>query len=142
MTSTSLWGKFESAVPERTPTTILREQAKALEKMTKGILSGEVSVVGKGQFFEIELSIVATAINNYRFDVVRVVHDPKLYPLQVRPAWDYYNQAVRTCQNQEEFEEALGSILQSDEVVKVIGALIAQSRADAGVLDYPEMDKK
>jgi len=131
MTSTNLWGKFESRVPERTPTTVLREQAKALQEMTKGILSGQVSVVGKGQSFEIELSIVAPAINDYRFDVVKVRHDPRLYPLQVWRAWEGYNpRAVIRCQSQDEFEEALASILQSEEVVKVIGALIAQSRAD------------
>lgn len=131
MSSKNLWGDLTSAVPVRTPTTILKEQATALTEMTKGTVFGKVKVsTSTGGGFEILLYIIAPAINNYTFEVVFVEHGIELYPAKVVPAWDRYTSAKQVkCKNEDELTDALGRILGSDQVTRVIMSLISQSKA-------------
>jgi hypothetical protein len=131
MSSKNLWADITSAAPVRTPTTILKEQATALMEMTKGTLIGKVEVNSKpGSDFEIVLSIIAPAINNYRFEVVYVGHGIQLYPANVIAAWERFSSGKEVkCQNEDELTDALGRILGSKEVTQVIMSLISQSKA-------------
>ncbi|MCL5278490.1 MAG: hypothetical protein M1376_01115 [Planctomycetes bacterium] len=131
MTQESLWGEWGSLIPERTPTTVLKEQATALSELTKGVLFGRVVVnnLTSGKF-DIVLSIVAPAVNDYEFDVLHVRHGIDLYPATVLiPPEPSVPRKEVACTNEDELKTALASILGSDRVRQVIGALIAQSRA-------------
>ena len=130
MATQNLWGDIKAEESVRTPTNVLKEQATALSRMTKGVLEGSVNVGREYGKFTIGLSIVAPAINNYEFEVVYVSHDIELYPVTVVAAWERYelNKPIE-CQNEEEFANALGRILGSDRVKRVISSLIAQSKA-------------
>jgi hypothetical protein len=104
----------------------LKEQARALSDATKGILQGKVEVGTRGNSFTIALSIIAPALNNYEYEVVRVQHGIELYPAQVVSASEA---RVMKCQDEEELTAALGSILGSEKTSSVIASLIAQSKA-------------
>jgi hypothetical protein len=131
MSSKNLWGDITSGEPVRTPTTILKEQATALTEMTKGTLVGKVALGGDpGSGFEIALYVITPAINNYRFDVLYVMHGIELYPAYVMPAWDRFLKKERVqCQDENELADALGRILSSEKVTRSIKSLISQSKA-------------
>ena len=130
MSTKNLWGNLTAEESVRTPTNVLKEQAAALTEMTNGILRGRVWVSSKGEAFNIGLSIVAPAITNYVFEVVDVEHDIDIYPLTVIAAGerDEPKEFIK-CQDEEEFMAALGRILGSERIRRVISSLIAQSKA-------------
>ncbi len=133
MAPKNLWGELPSVEDVRTPTLILKEQAALLADMTQSVLYGEVTF-GKSRSgadkFELELRIVAPALDNYTYDAVVVMQPLALYPLKVWPGWERYNpQVEKICSSADELELALAEILGSDTVRRVIAALIAQSRS-------------
>ena len=97
--------------------------------MTKGILNGDVRTTVKNNQFTMTLSIVAPAINNYTFDIVRVQHGLALYPLKVVAAGKEYSApGWIECRDEDAFITELTTILQSETVRKAVGTLIAQSK--------------
>src|SRR5438093_13367585 len=67
------------------PVTLLRAQAARLAERTNGILEGKVesSSTSDGLFLH-SLIIVAPALGNYRYELLRVNHRIQLYPLEVQ----------------------------------------------------------
>jgi len=130
MASRNLWGDIISEAEVRTPTIILKEQAKALTEMTKGVLVGKTTIettsYGK---FTIFLSVLAPRVNDYKFDVAIVEHDINLYPATVVAAWERYSGKEVTCKSEDEIIVALERILSSDQVTRAIRSLIAQSKS-------------
>lgn len=129
MAPTNLWGELDLSVPERTPTTVLKEQATALSEMTKGVLYGDVTINLVAGTFEVRLAITAPALGNYRFDVVRLRHGIGLYPVKVAAAWEPSAGEKAECKDENELVKALASILGSARVRQMIGTLVAQSKA-------------
>lgn len=130
MSQKNLWGELPITDEIRTPTQILKEQAAFLENMTKGVLQGDVTVRRSHNNFELELTIVAPAIDNYRYVVVSASHNLGMYPVSVVPGWDKYNTKQRVeCANETEFESALETLLSSDQIRRVVTLLLSQSRA-------------
>ena len=124
----NLWGELPNAETIRTPYTILKEQASILSEITNGLLIGEVVVnIQKENFLAMTLRIKAPSLNNYTYSVVDVQQPIQLYPVGIRNliknTWTEYS-------SEEEFENALGQILSSQEVKRVISALLAQIHAD------------
>lgn len=126
MEAKNLWGNLQLDEPIRTPTTLLKEQASALNALTKGILYGDVSVEASGSWFFITMSIVAPAIDNYKFDVLQLSHKVEIYPVTVA---QLDPRKEMECQNEEELTAVLSSILGSERVGRVIRSLVAQSKA-------------
>ena len=90
----SFWGDLAELSPTRTPTTILKEQGKILEKATKGILRVRVDTLGdastaqiksrRERFADITIWFVLVApLLNYEVLIITVTHDPFLYPLKL-----------------------------------------------------------
>jgi hypothetical protein len=129
MTSKNLWGDLGLVEQIRTPTTILREQADALFKMTKGVLNGIVAFSNDRGKFTIVLSIVAPAINNYEVEVAQAEHSISLYPVGVIAAWDKYDKKPVRCKDENEFTTELGRILRSERTTTIVTSLLAQSKA-------------
>jgi hypothetical protein len=128
MQAENLWGEIPKKGNLRTPITILREQAGLLGQATNNVLEGDVSM-GRDAFgseFQITLSIVAPALDNYRFALVRVMHELMLYPLTV---FDLVNDVRYDCDGEETFLRALKQILSSQGTHRVIDSLLSQSQA-------------
>lgn len=126
--STNLWGDLSSFESKRTPVTILREQAGYLTQSTNGILRGVVDHVTDrlSSDFIFDLDVVAPILNDYRYTILRIKHDINLFPLIV---FDYGNDARYECPDENFYLEALKKILTSAETRKIVGSLIAQSKA-------------
>jgi hypothetical protein len=153
----NLWGELPKPETIRTPYTILKEQASILSEITNGLLIGEVINNQKDKFFVNIIRIKAPSLNNYTYSVVEVQYPIKLYPVFVKnltsdnfnnleknlmnaannPLMSFVDyggllvqQGYRKYSSEEEFENALGQILSSQEVKQVISALLAQIHAD------------
>jgi hypothetical protein len=131
MPTLNLWGQLPPTEKIRTPTQILKEQATALDDMTKGALQGSVTVRHDSQgTFNIDLDIVAPALDNYTYNVLEASHGLNLYPVKVRPGWKKFEYKEHfECADEEQLDLALGQVLTSPEVKRVITTLLAQSRA-------------
>lgn len=125
-----LWGEIPSYETIQTPYTLLKEQASLLTQKTNGLLIGEVSRVQQYNIekFVLTLQIKAPSLNNYTYSVVRVEHSIQLYPLSVEDLAG--TNLELDCSSEEEFEQALGKILSSPEVKRVISSLLADIHAD------------
>ncbi len=123
-----LWGEIPSYETIRTPYTILKEQASLLTQKTNGLLIGEVSrdQARNTQQFATTLWIKAPSLNNYIYSIVSVKHSIQLYPVYIIAET---NPQIN-CSSEEEFEQALGKILSSPEVKRVISSLLAEIHAD------------
>lgn len=124
----NLWGELPNAETIRTPYTILKEQASILSELTNGLLLGEVVVNHqKDKLFVITLRIKAPSLNNYTYSVVEVQQPIQLYPVAII---NLLENNMTKYSSEEEFENALGEILSSQEVKRVISGLLAQIHAD------------
>jgi len=124
----NLWGELPNAENIRTPYTILKEQASMLSEITNGLLIGEVVINNQtDNSFGMTLRIKAPSLNNYTYSVVQVGQPIQLYPVSII---NLLNNVVDRYSSEEEFENALGQILSSQEVKRVISALLAQIYAD------------
>ena len=125
----NLWGELPKPETIRTPYTLLKEQASILSEITNGLLIGEVRrVFGKDQEFIFNIRIKAPALNDYTYSVVEVKYPIKLYPVIVKSL--VVENFQRECSSEEEVENALGEILSSQEVKRVILALLSQIHED------------
>lgn len=125
MPSNDLWGDLPLTEKMRTPVGILREQAAIFDKKTNGLLLAHVNLETMGELFLINFYIVAPALNNYRYLVLDVEHEIKIYPLTLR---HIAAEETFDCNNESEFEIQLNKILTSDIVRSVIIGLFAQVR--------------
>jgi hypothetical protein len=124
----NLWGELPNAETIRTPYTILKEQASMLSEITNGLLIGEVVVNNQiDKLFIITLRIKAPSLNNYTYSVVEVRQPIQIYPVAVINLLDSRG---GNYSSEEEFENALGEILSSQEVKRGISGLLAQIHAD------------
>jgi hypothetical protein len=130
MSTENLWGKIDLTVKLDTPAVLLKQQANALEKATRGLLSGRVQPYNTNDPNQIghELRIVAPALANYSVAIVSVAHDITLYPASVLS--DVDGEEMGEARNPEELKDLLRLVLQSEKVKKIVHALIAQSVAE------------
>jgi hypothetical protein len=122
MASSGFW-TIPKEIPERTPLTILREQASALSDATNGYLYGNAELTTSGDTFHVDLSIVAPSLDNYTFIVLSVTYNVYLYPVEI-----YFHATTRVerANNESEFEDILKKLLAAPEIQKVIVGLISQ----------------
>ena len=145
-TEKSLWGDLPLADVTRTPIIILREQATILTELTNGLLEGVVTnrvTEGTNRLisqvedrepkeFSATLSIIAPALDGYVFRIMQVNYNLELYPVEVVALASHFflsRDSTVSCDNEQEFVEALGNILSSDSVRQAIGRLLAQSKS-------------
>ncbi len=130
----NLWGDLPVEKNIRTPYIILKEQASILTEATNGILVGNVLKKANDDESNPQvtcvLEIKVPSINNYSISIVGL-----LYPmLTIYPA-KIMNIVKDTivndnCQNEESIHEFLGKILSSEEVRRIISALLNEARSD------------
>jgi len=132
----SLW-----SIPEtenvRPPLTIMKEQATALTKQTKGSLVGSVEAAANGNGLKINLSVEVPALNNYRYHVLTYTQPITMYPGRLAsevPGPSGTRLSVLRAQgtevnNDQEFVEVLKQLLASEEVKQLLSSLLAQANA-------------
>jgi hypothetical protein len=126
MSAENMWGEFDNPVNQRTPTSILREQAAILNQLTKGVLIGSIEQEpAPNNVLVYNFAITAPAINNHKFTILTVQYAITIYPLTLT---DRTTQVQRQCLNEEAFTTTLKGILSSLQVRRVISALLIQSQ--------------
>ncbi|HOC91444.1 MAG TPA: hypothetical protein PKH33_03650 [bacterium] len=156
MSSRILWPEINKDIaPERTPATILKEQAEALSAITGSTLKGKVNhfpailtrdkrikflVVGSWDTKKSDslsghvLLIIAPKLNNYEIPILNIAYHPlNTYPVYITSdmmvnAGEMEKEAILQSDSEEEFVDLLKSILSSDRVNRIIHSLIAQSK--------------
>ena len=129
----SLWGELPDTPVDTGPITILKEQASFLGEMTRNVLVGEVRTesgfVAKtlsSRDFVHTLSIRAPAVQNYRYDLLKVGHNvAPIYPAMVA---DLVEGTKAEVNSEEEFIGELERILRSEALRNVIGSLLTYSQ--------------
>ena len=140
----SLWPETIDLIEQVPPVSILKEQGAILGRSTKNLVEGRVrggSSPFAGSDFSYSFELVAPALDNYRYELLRISHGVEFYPLrlqsdpllgflEIRQLFDpNAASAEQTIENEEQFLKALKIIFSSEKARKVIGSLIAQSRA-------------
>ena len=125
MASKNLWGNLSNLPIVRSPKAFLQEQADCLTKETGGTLVGDIDASQSSRGgFAYDLDIQVPALNNYVYTVLRIAHDVKLYPLTVHSA--HLTTSLR-CEDEQEFEKAVSSILGSKDVKQILARLLSQA---------------
>jgi len=120
-TQQDLWGELSESV-ERTPTSILREQASALGAKTNNLLAADISVrSGDGRFY-ITFSIVVPSLDDYTYQLFVVRHGVDLYPVQVIGT-------AESLEDEKSFTDWLHNQLSSPKTMQIIRNLLSQARS-------------
>lgn len=122
----NLWGDFSDLKKLKTPKAILREQAALLTNLTKGLLQGGVRERQDEEGFLVILYVMVQSLNNYTYDVLRVYHELKFYPLSIE---DYTKGESWECSDENDFIGTIKGILSSSELRNVIQGLISQAES-------------
>lgn len=113
------------------PVTILQNQAKFLNNMTKNVITAivdtqKIALQSSKSGILHTLKISAPAIGNYDFDLVRVVQEELLpYPLKI---YAPLTEEKFEASNSEEFEVTLGIIFNDKKTIATLQSLIVQSK--------------
>ena len=133
--SESFW-VIPAEVKEKSPLTMLREQASALSEATGGLLRGEVSTRKWLNGLEISLNVVVPALGNYELELLTYRQPPLMYPgrlvslLDDQPGINLPAAVGEGFEihREQEFADVLKFILASEKMQKTIAALLAQIR--------------
>ncbi len=118
--SEDLWPPDIAADVPITPVNILKAQASRIGEKTRNIVEGRVDTNVVRDRLIHSFKLVAPALGNYSYELFRISHDVKVYPVTVEP-WD------QKVASEEEFVEWLRARLASPETHSVVGSLLAQS---------------
>ena len=138
---TSFWPSDLSLFQERTPVSIMKEQAQILVKNTNYKLRGQVSTHSdeEGEIFH-TFYVVVPALGNYRYELFAVSHGALAYPVKIisspkaenepneRPR-DAVNRMKKTLATEDDFVAWLKTILGSKETRRLLASLLAQASA-------------
>jgi hypothetical protein len=120
MQATDFWGEI-GTTDIRTPLSILREQAAALGPRTKNIVEAKVETTVIGGYFVHSFSLVVPSLDNYKYELFDVRHEPDLYPVRVDTFTDLANEDA--------FKTWLRERLSSERTRKIVNNLLAQAQS-------------
>jgi hypothetical protein len=123
---TDLWPDQFGTLSLPPPILTMREQATIISNKTGGRIVAEVATARHGNNFEHVFLLVAPFLDDYRYQLFRVIHPVDLYPLELHA--DVMDQILQ-CKTSEEFETALRTIFASPQTIKVVRAILAQTDA-------------
>jgi|SRR5947209_15615324 len=106
------------------PRTILREQAEALSKKTRGLVEGLVTTISHPPHsFAQTFFLSVPDLDNYTYRLLVVVHPLQFYPLDVQA--EVLGKTF-ACAAEKDFKDALREIFNANETKRIIAALLAQ----------------
>lgn len=119
MARESMWGEVpKSGKGIKRPSDYLDEQAAILSRIYTYDLRGEVTQeVSSGGRISIDFDIYVPSLGSYRYSLLKVTHRLGIYPLIL---YDLANNKDYTCEDEEQFKQALRETLSSPVVRKVI----------------------
>lgn len=121
--SENLWPEFEPAPKLRSPKDILVEQGVFLSKKTQHMLLGEVKGASTGsEQFLWYFYIIAPNLNNYRYELLYIIHDMFFYPLRLS-----FDGTSSTVENEEQFLQHLKQVFNNSKTLKIVSNLMSQS---------------
>ncbi|MDG4716913.1 MAG: hypothetical protein ACX93I_05700 [Winogradskyella sp.] len=119
------------------PITILQEQAKFLNEMTKNVVTASIDTRKVNVAIQNSndtkpgilhtLKIVAPAIGNYDFDLVRLIQE-ELLPYPLRVFSPLIEDGKFECNNPTELETVLEIVFRNKKTISTIQSLIMQSK--------------
>lgn len=120
-----LWPTDIAVATLITPKAILQQQASLLGQKTGNLVEAEVVTSSGNNMITHSVFLVAPALGQYRYLLLRVIHPIDFYPLTI--SFEPMNHST-TATSQEVFIEELGKILSSEKTKAIIQALVAQSQ--------------
>jgi len=143
-----LWPSELSTVDQRSPLTILKEQASLLGEKTQNIVIGvleDLPGVGplllKNYPFKYGFLLTCPALGHYRFRLFSIGFDIDIYPVHFDLDSDVFEEFIEAnpvepgkdgalqASNEEELIEILKRIFSSRKAVQVIRALLSQAQS-------------
>ncbi len=125
MTTPNLWGDLGEIKRIQTPKSVLQEQADYLNQATSGVIRAEIDDRTQGELLQFDLSLVAPALNNYRYTLLSVRHYVLPYPLEIL---DQTGPGLWIeCDNEEDFMDVLKDVLGGERGQQVVSSLLSQS---------------
>jgi hypothetical protein len=133
-----LWPDLNSATII-TPASILKTQAAALSQKTNGLLQGEVETSFRGKSIIHEFDLVVPALENYRYSLLRIHHEPTLYPVYVDESpipvvagentgrHNWYSTTAYVLQDEAAFRAWLRQALAAPDTKRILENLLAQA---------------
>lgn len=135
----------------RTPVTILQEQATALGKRTRNLVTAKVSLEEFSSLapstksdFTYVFAIVGPTIGNYQYKLLEIAFDIRSYPVYVDAEPDVHNEVkhyaktppggrptILYAASEEEFTALLRAIFNTSKVKQVVSAILSQSTSGA-----------
>ena len=135
----NLWPEDIAVTDYVPPVAILKEQGALLGHLTKNLVKGDVrgpSSEHPTNLFHYTFELVAPTLYGYRYELFGISHGADFYPLKID--WDSPDNPIQWAlavdagiENEEQCLKALEGIFSSTRTRRVIGSLIAQSRAVA-----------
>lgn len=144
-----LWPESISKLDTRPPVRILREQAALLGSKTNNVVEAEVKDVSNVWWadagnFAFNFYIIAPLLKGYRYRLLGIAYPLEMYPMkahldddvkqeisQIEPNFSLStNTGLIYIESENEFQRLLGAIFKSEKVMKLIGAIMAQSEGE------------
>ena len=101
------------------------EQAAALGRHTRNLVTGRVDTIARRSRFFHQFSFVIPVLDDYSFALFEVYHDQDLYPV-------YDATDVEIAHDEATFRSYLRELLREDRTVSIIRSLVAQARSEEG----------
>ena len=126
MATRNPWNKLkEEASKIRTPTLILRAQAKMLSEATRGVIRGRVDIEEGVSAAILKFSVYVPTLNNYEVVLFGVRQPVTQYPATLVPEWGEIGPVK--CENDEELEEAVVDYCEGPDLQRIVTGLFAQA---------------
>ena len=120
-TTTDFWGALDAKeLIQRTPLSILREQAALLGEKTGNLVEAQDSRDTYGPEFVLALNLVVPGLDNYTYQILKVRHPVALYPVTDMSTY-------KELRDEGAFVEWLRVRLSSPETHRIIGNLLSQA---------------
>jgi hypothetical protein len=123
--TTDLWPDFQAPEAINSPVFLLKEQAAALQKKTKGlVLAGLRPASAPDGNFWVGFDLYSPALGEYSYRLFSVTYPPEFFPITLTAA-----DGAKTAQSLGQFKGLLESVIRSPRTKQVIEAIMAQATA-------------
>lgn len=131
-----LWPDDIGFTQVKAPVTILMEQASLLGVKTQNLVTASIDrdrypiPRDKNREFSYTFSLVAPALQHYRYNLFELFHGIGLYPLFLKVDEAVGgSDALLAADNEEQFLDILGRIFNASKTRQIIQSMLVQSRA-------------
>ncbi len=123
--TTDLWPDFQAPEAVNSPVFLLKEQAAALQKKTKGLVLAMLrSASTPGGNFWVGFDLYSRALGEYSYRLFEVTYPPEFVPITL-----ITTDGPQTAETLEQFKRLLESVIRSLRTKQVIEAIMAQATA-------------